>query len=786
MLACLRGCIEPPSAESEQNIAFDLTLDLVRRVQIKNGKPIHTYVSPSFGKVLGYMPGELLGSVEALSEAGKLIPRSMIPKLNAAAQKIVSGEMKNGFMVEYQFLHAEGHLVWFEHRICFDVANRPGELIIISRDISERRERERLEQALHQENVNARVRDAKVRAEAYRVINHTSKRSLANMVMMIDLLRQRLDETNYQDDEARVAAGFDIRSMLASSKSESIAGINLCRSGLVHANVSAGLYTPSLETLTLSQLLDQLGWYDHPRFVVDADDAAEIRSDVSALQAVLFNAGMNALQHGAGADHGKVHVTARLLEEGLEEGGGGGGGMEGEAGESAGTMSAAEGGDGVAAGGAEEGAEEAAAGTPAADAASASASTSAPPPSSTSRCRIDIRNRGGHNHRALLAAVGEGADLLAHAHAHPSELGALGGSGSTFCGLRDIRLLVQRVFARGTSVELRCYPEEVVFRLTCPVELCGTDGHGGAPSPVSSSSSSAAQSVGAAAAGASARKDTGGALVSSVRLEAAAARVDGGGSAAAHDDNGTVVSGSTSSIASSAGVRAESVTPAADGAAVVAAAAPAPEESPPSILADVHTLPPPGLPAGLIWLCADDDAIARLVAQVTLEKARADETRSRVLGESYDELATLVEGVAALAKEVGPHRLVLCLDQNMDYDQGTFLGTELCTELRSKHAYAGVIIILSANDEPADAEKYVAAGADNSLGKCAGLTSRGISMPEHLIEVVAQAHAARFGGSAGEWTNAKRLMSHSRSPAASPRVRRRGGKSSATSDAGAS
>ena len=89
--------------------------------------------------------------------------------------------------MEYPFLHAEGHQVWFEHTDLLRSsrsAGRPDRHI--SRDCSGRsRGRERLEQALQQEeNTNAQVRDAKVRAEAYRVINHVAAAALANMVMM--------------------------------------------------------------------------------------------------------------------------------------------------------------------------------------------------------------------------------------------------------------------------------------------------------------------------------------------------------------------------------------------------------------------------------------------------------------------------------------------------------------------------------------------------------------------------------------------------------------------------
>ena len=86
----------------------------------------------------------------------------------------------------------------------------------------------------------------------------------------------------------------------------------------------------------------------------------------------------------------------------------------------------------------------------------------------------------------------------------------------------------------------------------------------------------------------------------------------------------------------------------------------------------------------MIFVCVDDDAIPRILAQSTLERAKADPHRSRILGAAYEEVAGVVEFVAGLAEEVGAERIVLCLDQNMDYDEGTFKGSELCSQLRSE------------------------------------------------------------------------------------------------------
>lgn len=118
-----------------------------------------------------------------------------------------------------------------------------------------------------------------------------------------------------------------------------------------------------------------------------------------------------------------------------------------------------------------------------------------------------------------------------------------------------------------------------------------------------------------------------------------------------------------------------------------------------------------------------------------------------------------MEVVASLVKAEGAERLVLCLDENMHYDEGSFRGSELCAQLRSEHAYRGVVVIISADDDEEAVSSYAAAGADASLSKSAGVAGAGKSMAEQLVEVVGRAHAARFGKAPCPWGASKRLVS---------------------------
>jgi CheY-like chemotaxis protein len=126
--------------------------------------------------------------------------------------------------------------------------------------------------------------------------------------------------------------------------------------------------------------------------------------------------------------------------------------------------------------------------------------------------------------------------------------------------------------------------------------------------------------------------------------------------------------------------------------------------------------------------------------------------RSLVLGETYDEAAGVVDHMVRLGTEVGSDKLVLCLDQHMDYDEGSLCGTDVCAALRTRHAFDGVIVVLSANDDDEAKAEYHAAGVDASIGK--GRVVKGKSLAETLVAVVAKAYAARVTNRA--WGNTVR------------------------------
>ena len=99
---------------------------------------------------------------------------------------------------------------------------------------------------------------------------------------------------------------------------------------------------------------------------------------------------------------------------------------------------------------------------------------------------------------------------------------------------------------------------------------------------------------------------------------------------------------------------------------------------------------------------------------LVIKRLGADE--SMVLGETYEEAADLVQTVMAEAVARG-HRNVVCIfDQNMEYPAGPVLGTDITAKLREA-GFKGVIVIRSANDEPAMQKLYLKGGANGHLPK---------------------------------------------------------------------
>ena len=276
-------------------------------------------------------------------------------------------------------------------------------------------ERRRLEVALAtRESLDlqhrAEAQSAALRAEAHRVINHTSKRVMLNAVQACEVVGRRLSQQGFADGAAAETGGRDVYSLLSQTQAETVAGFHMCRSVLLRARLVSGEYLVQSEEFSVGQLFASLGLNSNPRFVCAADGHVTVRADKLLLETILFNAAQNALHHGAAG--GRVHANAQVI-----------------------------------------------AAVPASD----------HPPT----LRISLRNEAGSNHAALLA-LSETTPNLLHASTDElvgTNTMTAASLGSTFLGLRDINQVATTAFSPPAQASLTADATSVTFELAVEVAI---------------------------------------------------------------------------------------------------------------------------------------------------------------------------------------------------------------------------------------------------------------------------------------------------------------------------
>ena len=276
-------------------------------------------------------------------------------------------------------------------------------------------ERRRLEVALAtRESLDlqhrAEAQSAALRAEAHRVINHTSKRVMLNAVQACEVVGRRLSQQGFADGAAAEMGGRDVYSLLSQTQAETVAGFHMCRSVLLRARLVSGEYLVQSEEFSVGQLFASLGLNSNPRFVCAADGHVTVRADKLLLETILFNAAQNALHHGAAG--GRVHANAQVI-----------------------------------------------AAVPASD----------HPPT----LRISLRNEAGSNHAALLA-LSETTPNLLHASTDElvgANTMTAASLGSTFLGLRDINQVATTAFSPPAQASLTADATSVTFELAVEVAI---------------------------------------------------------------------------------------------------------------------------------------------------------------------------------------------------------------------------------------------------------------------------------------------------------------------------
>ena len=115
---------------------LDASQDLVQNFSVRQERIFIEHASSSHELVLGHEPRALLGEATKITQLYRDIERrGVLPALMRAFE---NGTMQSGFIIEFPLLHADGRLVWFEHKYTRNPSD-PASGIIVSRDLSERR-----------------------------------------------------------------------------------------------------------------------------------------------------------------------------------------------------------------------------------------------------------------------------------------------------------------------------------------------------------------------------------------------------------------------------------------------------------------------------------------------------------------------------------------------------------------------------------------------------------------------------------------------------------------------
>ena len=148
------------------------------------------------------------------------------------------------------------------------------------------------------------------------------------------------------------------------------------------------------------------------------------------------------------------------------------------------------------------------------------------------------------------------------------------------------------------------------------------------------------------------------------------------------------------------------------------------------------------LPRGLRFHVVDDSAVARRLVTHHLLKHAAP-AAVKLFGEIPEEVSQFVQDSINSAD-------VVIVDQNLEYDTESFLGTDLIQQLAAK-GFQGLMCVRSANSSEEDEQFYLGKGAHCMLGKD--------MLGSELIAVLAREYHLLSPGARGEMAGVSPLSS---------------------------
>ena len=122
----------------------------------------------------------------------------------------------------------------------------------------------------------------------------------------------------------------------------------------------------------------------------------------------------------------------------------------------------------------------------------------------------------------------------------------------------------------------------------------------------------------------------------------------------------------------------------------------------------------------LTYIMCDDDKAPRAMARALLRNPTLAATPdSCVLGEHHAEVQSVPELVCHASAAHGALNVVCMFDQNMEWAEGTILGSDLVTTLRGS-GFIGLIVMRTANDNASSEQTFLILGADAVFSKAMG------------------------------------------------------------------
>jgi len=277
---------------------FDVSFDLMALIEIRDGKAMRLYSSQSHKTILGHEPESCNGDA---SKMPHLITDQYsieeTPKLVAAFE---AGQIPDGFVGEVPHLNASGDVVWFEYRISIDPA-KSRQFIVISRDITDRRERQRLEV----EKARLEV-EQKMDEEAVHTISHQLKNRFVALKGLVQSVRGTV-----QDHAPQLLQDpHNVRESLKDLLGQINGGIRVCLSETVVRMIAHDQYTRADAEFDLHVELEQLCG-TRITLSIDANVPQRIMSDLNLVLHIAENFTSNATKYGP--DDGEVRLHASLL-----------------------------------------------------------------------------------------------------------------------------------------------------------------------------------------------------------------------------------------------------------------------------------------------------------------------------------------------------------------------------------------------------------------------------------------------------------------------------------------